>query len=514
MKKMRKALLALLLSVTVTGTSIVPAVAAETNTTVVSEQETDAVKAQKLFSDVKGTYVQLFQDALFQTKYDKNWLDDAAAVVGKSMAEQAVKIMKTSIGSETYGANAVENAFCCKFTNGAKEITFQDNGKIEIATTDGKQISHTYKFLKKDAIGGKMEGYVFQSTDSNEDEFKYFFLCPDTPATTYHIEFRYGSDLNDLMKYDSGKYANWLAAGMLKSALTEKSESMLQNCIALFCRENLGEMVSQETTEQRAALVGVWDADLTAYANDPQSPYKNAKMHCELRSDGTGTTYLDMNGIGDYVENSYTFFAYDNDGNAETNSGVYIPTSDGTEITTVGKYTITQKDGKTILTFDTLEGESISYIRRDTKVTVVTGKKSLYVKETTNVLANVVSGSGVTAYTSSNPKVAKVDKNGKVTALKKGTVTITATNNGVSGQVKITVKNPVLNKKSVILKKGKTAKLNVKGSVGKVTYKSSNKKIVTVSSKGVVKAKKAGKVTITVKANGITYKCKVTVKKK
>jgi hypothetical protein len=25
--------------------------------------------------------------------------------------------------------------------------------------------------------------------------FKYVFLCPDTPATTYHIEFRYGSDL-------------------------------------------------------------------------------------------------------------------------------------------------------------------------------------------------------------------------------------------------------------------------------------------------------------------------------
>ena len=35
-----------------------------------------------------------------------------------------------------------------------------------------------------------------------------------------------------------------------------------------------------------------------------------------------------------------------------------------------------------------------------------------------------------------------------------------------------------------------------------------------VSSKGVIKAKKAGKVTITVKSNGITNKCKVTVKNK
>ena len=147
------------------------------------------------------------------------------------------------------------------------------------------------------------------------------------------------------------------------------------------------------------------------------------------------------------------------------------------------------------------------FILKSTLETTASLKKN----ETTTLK---LTGAKVKAWKSKDSKIAKVDKNGKVTALKKGTVTITATNNGVSGQVKITVKNPVLNKKSVILKKGKTAKLNVKGSVGKVTYKSSNKKIVTVSSKGVVKAKKAGKATITVKANGITYKCKVTVKKK
>lgn len=56
--------------------------------------------------------------------------------------------------------------------------------------------------------------------------------------------------------------------------------------------------------------------------------------------------------------------------------------------------------------------------------------------------------------------------------------------------------------------------MSVKGSIGKVTYKSSNTKIAAVSSKGVIKAKKAGKVTITVKSNGITNKCKVTVKNK
>ena len=182
------------------------------------------------------------------------------------------------------------------------------------------------------------------------------------------------------------------------------------------------------------------------------------------------------------------------------------------DYTKAGKYTIAKKGENTVLTFDTPDGTSISYIKRDTRVMVVSEKTTLYVKGTTNILANVVSGSGITTYASSNPKVAKVDANGKVTALKKGTVVITATNNGATGQVKITVKNPTLNKKSVTVKKGKTAKLTVKGSVGKVTYKSSNNKVATVSAKGVVKAKKAGKATVTVKANGMTYKCKVTVK--
>lgn len=65
---------------------------------------------------------------------------------------------------------------------------------------------------------------------------------------------------------------------------------MIQNCIALFCTENLAGMKTTETVAQQSALAGVWDADLTAYANNAQ--YKNSKMYCELKADGTGVTYL------------------------------------------------------------------------------------------------------------------------------------------------------------------------------------------------------------------------------
>jgi hypothetical protein len=68
-----------------------------------------------------------------------------------------------------------------------------------------------------------------------------------------------------------------------------------------------------------------------------------------------------------------------------------------------------------------------------------------------------------------------------------------------------------LNKKSVTLETGQSAKLKVKGSKRTVKWKSSNKKIVKVTKKGKVTAKKAGKATITAKVGKKKLKCKVTV---
>lgn len=69
-----------------------------------------------------------------------------------------------------------------------------------------------------------------------------------------------------------------------------------------------------------------------------------------------------------------------------------------------------------------------------------------------------------------------------------------------------------LNKKSVTLEAGKTTTLSVKGTKKKVTWFSSNKKVVTVSKAGKLSAKKKGKATIWAKVKNKKLKCKVTVK--
>ncbi len=52
---------------------------------------------------------------------------------------------------------------------------------------------------------------------------------------TYHIEFRYGSDLEELQGYFVGSYAYWLSAGIDEAA----SEETIHNVIDLFITENL-----------------------------------------------------------------------------------------------------------------------------------------------------------------------------------------------------------------------------------------------------------------------------------
>ena len=81
-------------------------------------------------------------------------------------------------------------------------------------------------------------------------------------------------------------------------------------------------------------------------------------------------------------------------------------------------------------------------------------------------------------------------------------------------------KKPALSKKKAVITVGKTLTLKVKNisKKTKVTWKSKNKKIATVSKKGKVKAKKAGtaKITASFRYQGKKYvkTCKVTVRKK
>lgn len=133
-------------------------------------------------------------------------------------------------------------------------------------------------------------------------------------------------------------------------------------------------------------------------------------------------------------------------------------------------------------------------------------------------------------YKTSNKKIATVSKTGILRTKKKGTVTITAiakNNKKAKATMTLTVGKVV---KTLKFKEGKKKTVTAgkkftlhptyspkKASTKAVTFKSSNKKVATVTSKGKVTAKKAGKVTITATCKDAGKKkatFKVTVKKK
>lgn len=131
------------------------------------------------------------------------------------------------------------------------------------------------------------------------------------------------------------------------------------------------------------------------------------------------------------------------------------------------------------------------------------------------------------AWTSSNPDVATVDRNGLITPHHDGTTTITAkTADGATASTEVTITPPILASSVTIptgslrLKKGDsqaiTATVAPYNATNKaVTWSSSKKSVATINSQGVIKAKKKGTTTITAKtSNGVTASIKVTVTKK
>ena len=221
--------------------------------------------------------------------------------------------------------------------------------------------------------------------------------------------------------------------------------------------------------------------------------------------------------------------------NFDYNGTVYQLTLRAKQDAKIGQTTFAiQTDGETYPIQDGINNKPVESTITDATVEVIlplesislsTTASELMVGETANLTVKYTpegtNQKGVT-YTSSDEKVATVS-NGVVTAVGKGTATITATGaNNTTSSVTITVKQPVtgvtLNKTTLELEKDQTEKLvatvlptNADGDKT-VTWNSDNNAVATVSQDGTVTAVGKGSCNITATTqNGKTATCKVTV---
>ena len=194
------------------------------------------------------------------------------------------------------------------------------------------------------------------------------------------------------------------------------------------------------------------------------------------------------------------------------------------------KLTAKNRSGKTYVDINLKSGVSVAVM-----ITVQKGKVStryitnlkstrIYKGKTVTlkpVLDPITSQDKVT-YSTSNKNIATVNSKGVVTGKQVGTAKITVKAGSKKSVVTIKVMPKVKTTKLTGVPKTKTvnrgktftikAVATPRNTDEKVTYRSSNKKIATVTSKGVVKGIRKGTATITVQSGSKKLTCKVTVK--
>ena len=198
------------------------------------------------------------------------------------------------------------------------------------------------------------------------------------------------------------------------------------------------------------------------------------------------------------------------------------------------KLTAGKKKGSAVVTVTLASKKTASFkvtvqkaAVKTTKITTTTksltlAKGATYKKLASSIAVTPVTSKEKVTYSSSNKKVATVSSKGVIKAKKAGTAKITVK----SGSKKVVVTVKVTGVKTTKLSgvpatKNDSQRENPlrskpaatpKNTDEKITFKSSNKKVATVTSKGVVKGLKKGTATITVQSGSKKMTCKVTVK--
>lgn len=320
------------------------------------------------------SYDNLF-DVILDDQYSYIWEKYCNAVVGEDNGGAVAASLKGSISSPYYGQEAIDHiaetgaaSFDCWYINDAAEFTFNADQTAAIKLTDGTESTHTYEYIGQYTVGsGETLNWggvemdpsfpcdVYKSADE-AGEFNYFFFRDDTMASTYHIEFRYGSDLENLQGYFKGKYAYWLSAGISADA----DEKTIDDVISLFCLENMD--FSERTDSSLAQIsdmIGTWDADLSSFGD----AYADTELYFVIDENGHGDTY--MNG-----EKTRDFSAYMYDsGDKGDGEGVYVAYDNEAFEAESAEYTLsTNENGDLVLTLTADDGV-ISYVKRGAEAT-------------------------------------------------------------------------------------------------------------------------------------------------
>lgn len=330
---------------------------------------------------------------------------------------------------------------------------------------------------------------------------------------------------------------SWVTKNVVKEATCTEAGSKVENCASCDAVQTVSIPVKDHTVVKDAAVAP------TVFADG-----KTEGSHCSvcgtvLEKQNTiakvsGTIYLTASSLKMKTGQSTTAFKATGFSEGDYVAAVTSNKPGTVKVTNVNKngtfkLTAGKKKGSAVVTVTLASKETASFkvtvqkaAVKTTKITATTksltlAKGATYKKLASSIVVTPVTSKEKVTYSSSNKKVATVSSKGVIKAKKAGTAKITVK----SGKKKVVVTVKVTGVKTTNLSgvpaaknvsKGKSFKIKAiatpKNTDEKITFKSSNKKVATVTSKGVVKGLKKGAATITVQSGSKKMTCKVTVK--
>ena len=362
--------------------------------------------------------------------------------------------------------------------------------------------------------------------------FKAWEKKPETGRWELIDTKRYEFDATDKVHSHS-----WVTKNVVKEATCTEAGSKVENCASCDEVQTASIPVKGHTVVKDAAVAP------TVFADG-----KTEGSHCSvcgtvLEKQNTiakvpGTIYLTASSLKMKTGQSTTAFKATGFSEGDYVTAVTSNKPRTVKVTNVNKngtfkLTAGKKKGSAVVTVTLASKKTASFkvtvqkaAVKTTKITTTTksltlAKGATYKKLASSIAVTPVTSKEKVTYSSSNKKVATVSSKGVIKAKKAGTAKITVK----SGKKKVVVTVKVTGVKTTNLSgvpaaknvsKGKSFKIKAiatpKNTDEKITFKSSNKKVATVTSKGVVKGLKKGAATITVQSGSKKMTCKVTVK--
>lgn len=362
--------------------------------------------------------------------------------------------------------------------------------------------------------------------------FKALGKNPGSENWVQFDEKRYDFDATDKVHSHS-----WITKNVIKKATCTAAGSKVENCASCDATRTVTIPAKGHTVVKDAAVAP------TVFADG-----KTEGSHCSvcgtvLEKQNTiakvpGTIYLTASSLKMKTGQSTTAFKATGFSEGDYVTAVTSNKPGTVKVTNVNKngtfkLTAGKKKGSAVVTVTLASKKTASFkvtvqkaAVKTTKITTTTksltlAKGATYKKLASSIAVTPVTSKEKVTYSSSNKKVATVSSKGVIKAKKAGTAKITVK----SGKKKVVVTVKVTGVKTTNLSgvpaaknvsKGKSFKIKAiatpKNTDEKITFKSSNKKVATVTSKGVVKCLKKGTATITVQSGSKKMTCKVTVK--